>query len=871
MTRSLDALSLKQPVALADTMGDGKGAGVDATSEDRRACRRRVAAAAAEEVVARPGILGGLVIERFYRDIVDAALEGVVVIGTDEKVCFANGHAEELLGYGAGEMVGRPSSGFVAPEDRAAQAGMPERRRRGVKERGELRLLRKDGSWLWVSVRSSPLFDDAGDYCGGLVLFADITARKRAEAALAEREERFRGYFEHAAVGIVLAGPDSTLLEVNPAFCTMLGYEAGALVGRRVAEITHPDDRARSEAALGSLLAGAAVAQELEKRYLRSDGTVVHARTSFSVVRGADGSARYVAALCQDRSAEVAARDDLRRSEQVVRLLAENAQDLIFAYRLGHEDPGFEYVSPALERTYGYSLADFPPGSDPLRRLLSDADADAVLDAARRGRAVVVAPVRHRDGRWIWSEASVTMVYDAAGRAVAMEGIVRDISERKAAEEQLVHRALHDPLTGLANRALVLDRITQALSRLKRERERVGLLFIDLDQFKLVNDALGHGAGDELLQAVAVRLGAVARSHDTVARLGGDEFVILCESLADDEEAITIARRVMAQFAEPFEIGGSRLFVSASIGVTTTPVDDPEDLLRDADVAMYRAKQLGRARVELFTADLHRSTARHLQLASELHGAVERGELRLQYQPLVGAGFGEVTAFEALLRWQHPVAGLLHPAGFLMVADDTGLIVEIGTWVLVEACRQAARWQFGQRGLSICVNVSPQQLTAQFLGQVTGALADSGLPSTSLVLEVIERAVTTPAGEWVLGRIRELGVRISVDDFGTGYSSLAMLHDLPVDELKVDRSFVQRLDTAPTTAIVKSIVDMAHAMGMRTVAEGVETPEQARAVWAAGCDMAQGYLWSRPVDPATVPDLLRDMASAPRSPATREC
>ncbi len=852
-------------MARADVIADEEVVGVDATSEDRSACGHGMAVVAVQAVVSRRGARAGSVNERLYRDIVEAAQEGVVVIGVDEKVRFANVYAEELLGYRVGEMVGLAAAALVAAEDRAVQADMPERRRRGVKERKELRLLRKDGSSLWTSVRSSPLFDDAGGYSGGLVLFADITARKQAEAALQESEARFRGHFEHAAVGIVLTGLDSTLLEVNPAFCAMLGSEPGGLVGRTVAEITHPDDRARSEADIEELLAGEVVSKEVEKRYLRSDGGVVHARTSFSVVRGLDGSARYLAAVCQDVSAEVAAQDSLRRSEKVLRLLAENAGDLIFAYRLGPEDPGFEYVSSALGRIYGYSPADFPPGSDPLHFLLSDADADAVLDAARRGHGIVVAPVRHRDGGYIWSEARVNLVRDVDGRAIAMEGIVRDISERKAMEEQLVHLALHDPLTGLANRTLLVDRIAQALARLERQSELVALLFIDLDQFKLVNDALGHGAGDELLAEVAARLGVAARSHDTVARLGGDEFVILCEGLADEDEATSIARRVTAQLADGFQVDGSTLFVSASIGVATSPVDGPEDLLRNADAAMYRAKQLGRSRIELFTATLHRAASRHLQLASELHGAVERGELRLHYQPVVRAGLGEVTAFEALLRWEHPVAGLLPPAEFITVADDTGLIVEIGAWALGEACRQAAHWQFERRGLSICVNVSPRQLTAQFLTQVTDALADSGLPGASLVLEITERAVTSPAGAAILRRIRELGVRISVDDFGTGYSSLASLQDLPVDALEVDRSFVQRLDTPQTGAIVKSITDLAHAMGIQTVAEGVETLGQARAVWAAGCDMAQGYLWSRPVDPAAVPELLRAMAGYPRA------
>lgn len=544
--------------------------------------------------------------EDFYRSIVEAAREGVAVIDVDGKVTFANQRAEELLGYEPGEPVGLAVSDLVAVEDQAALAEMPERLHRGESEQSELRILHKDGDVLWASVKSSPLCDDAGRYAGGLVLFNDVTDRKRAEASLQQSEARFKGIFEHAAVGIVLVDLDSRLVEVNPTFCAMLGYEASELTGRTVADISHPDDWADADAERSQLLAGEIDSREVEKRYLHRDGHAVYAHTSVAVVRDPDGAPRYLTAVCRDMSTEVEALGRLHRSEDTLRLVANNAQDLIFRYRVA-PDPGFEYVSPALKKLYGYSLADFPRGTDPLRRILSDHDSDAVVAAARSGSGIpVLAPVRHKDGRLIWSEAHVNMVCDTTGREVAMEGIVRDVSERKALEEQLVHQALHDPLTGLGNRTLFHDRVGQAIARLGRSSSLVALLYVDLDHFKLVNDVLGHAVGDELLQAVAERLVLAARSNDSVVRLGGDEFVILCEGLAEEEEAIGIARRVMDQFATPFSIRDRELSVSASIGVAASPVDSAEDLLRNADASMYRAKQLGGARVEVFIPGIYK-------------------------------------------------------------------------------------------------------------------------------------------------------------------------------------------------------------------------------------------------------------------------
>lgn len=540
----------------------------------------------------------------FYRSIVETASEGVVVVGEDSRVKFANKRAAELLGYHPGEGIGLAASDFVVADDQAARDELRDRLRRGESERSELRLLRKDGVVLWVSIRSAPLFDEAGGYAGGLLLFDDIGDRKRAEAAIQESEARFRGIFEHAAVGVLLVGLDYKLIEMNPAFCAMLDCEAGDLIGRSVREISHPDDWASYAAESERLVAGEIDYEEMDKRYLHRDGHFVYAHTSVSVIRDSLGAPRYLTSICQDVSARVEALDELHRSEELLRMVVNSAPDLIFRYRFD-PDPGFEYVSPALERLYGYSLAEFPSGPNPLRSIMSDEDADIVLASARSGSDIpVLARVRHKDGREIWSEAHVNMVYDAAGHEVAMEGIVRDVSERKALEDQLMYQSLHDSLTGLGNRAWIRDRIAQALASLGESGQSgglVALLYLDLDQFKVVNDMLGHTSGDELLKAVAGRIVFAARKDDSVARLGGDEFVILCAGLAGEEQAIEIARRVKEQVALPFSIANRELSITASIGIAMSPVGSLDDLIHNADAAMYSAKRLDRSHIEVFS------------------------------------------------------------------------------------------------------------------------------------------------------------------------------------------------------------------------------------------------------------------------------
>jgi diguanylate cyclase (GGDEF)-like protein len=420
-------------------------------------------------------------------------------------------------------------------------------------------------------------------------------------------------------------------------------------------------------------------------------------------------------------------------------------------------------------------------------------------------------------------------------------------------QDGLAHRVLHDPLTDLPNRTLFLDRLALALARLRRNQASVAVHFIDLDNFKVVNDSLGHGAGDTLLVELATRLRSAIRPSDTIARFGGDEFVVLCEDISDARGAVAVGQRIVDAASVPFMLAGREMFVSASVGVALALDGDstPETLLRDADVAMYRAKERGRGRVEVFDEALRARIMERLDLENGLRRALQRDELRVYYQPEMSMSQDRMVAVEALVRWEHPERGLLEPADFIPLAEDTGMIVAIGEWVLREACRQVAEWRAAGADIDVAVNVSARQLTQPDIVEVVrSALDDSGLPAASLCLEITESAVMRDpeATLATLTLVKELGVKVALDDFGVGFSSLAQLKEmLPLHALKVDRSFISGLDhDERNSAIVAAVVMMATTLGLTAIAEGVETEAQVMQARALGCDVSQGYFFTRP-------------------------
>ena len=466
------------------------------------------------------------------------------------------------------------------------------------------------------------------------------------------------------------------------------------------------------------------------------------------------------------------------------------------------------------------------------------------------------------DGTRFYADVALTALRDEDGGLQGFGKVVRDVTERRTTMDELAHRSTHDALTGLPNRALLLDRARSALGRLARHPGRVGVLFVDLDRFKPVNDSLGHDAGDRLLVEVARRLRRTVRPEDTVARLGGDEFVVLCEDLDGELAGQEVAGRIAAAFAEPVDLHGHRVAPAASIGVATStdPAQDAEALLRDADAAMYQAKRGedgALVRVQLFDPGARAALARRLELEHALRYALERGELHLEYQPIVDLASGRVASREALLRWTRSGVGVVAPPGeFVPVAERTGMIRPLGSWVLRQAFAQAAAWgavPAAARGHGappgVSVNLSVRQLNAGLLAELPVMLAETGVDPAAVCLEITETSVMTDvsASVQLLGELKAMGLQLAVDDFGTGYSSLSYLQRLPVDVLKIDRTFVDGLGSeVGDTAIVSATVRMAQALGMQVVAEGVETGLQAERLLSLGCDYAQGWFFGRP-------------------------
>jgi diguanylate cyclase (GGDEF)-like protein len=441
--------------------------------------------------------------------------------------------------------------------------------------------------------------------------------------------------------------------------------------------------------------------------------------------------------------------------------------------------------------------------------------------------------------------------------------IARDASERQSFERRLVH----DPLTGLANRVLFVDRLEHALARSDRRTSTLAVICLDLDRFKVVNDSLGHDAGDELLVAVAERVGYVLRDEDSAARFGSDEFVLFCEDIRSEEQAMAVVARVRAAFAKPFRLRGTELHVTACIGLALATRDHlrPADVLRDAAAALSRAKERGSAHVELFDEAMRLRAVRRLELGTALHRAVEQGELRIHYQPEVNLVDGTISGLEALVRWDHPLEGLLSPTEFIPLAEDNGLIDAIGEFVFADACEQAVRWNArADRKITVWVNLSARQLAGpDIVSRVASILAATGADPSTLGLEITESVLfeDVDAAVETLHRLRALGVRLGVDDFGTGYSSLTYLKRLPVEMVKIDRSFVDGVGTDPeSTAIVAAVVSMSRALGLVTVAEGAENTRQIAALRTLGCSVAQGYYFSPPSDPDAIEMLL---ASSP--------
>ena len=686
--------------------------------------------------------------------------------------------------------------------------------------------------------------------------------RSRVDLALRGSEARFRAVFANAGIGVVVVEPSGRLSEVNPAFCAMLGYDQAAVQGKRVVEFTHPDDVARSEAALGDLAAGHTDNYEMVKRYLARDGRVVWARLTVSAVRETlGGPVRFAVAVIEDVTERKRLEDHMRLAVTVF----DNTGDGLF---ITDAQRRIVQVNRAFTDITGYQAGEVL-GKTP-----------AILSSGRHGTEFYeqMWESLRTVGRWqgeIWDRRrsgemfagwqSITAVRGGEGEVTHYVAVISDITSRKEVEERLSYAANHDPLTRLPNRSLFQERLSRALARAHRNQDVVAVLFIDLDRFKEVNDTLGHLAGDLLLLQVAERIGVLIRQGDTLARLSGDEFTVILEDIQDPRDAAVVAHKILRVLGEPFDLGpGQTVTISGSIGVAVYPMDagDAQTLVKLADGAMYRAKRLGRNGCQFHSEAANVDAFRRLVLEDSLRGALERGEFRVFYQPLFDARTGRVAAVEALLRWQHAEIGLVEPFRFLALAEEIGLVLPIGRWVVETACRQMREWHaMGFPDLVLDVNLSPRELRQpEVANSVAEILENSGLPPASLTLELPESAVVDKGAEpgGPFARLAKLGVSLTIDEFGAGFSSFTFLRRLPARALKVSQSFVRNVTAGTDDAeIVTAIVAVARGLHMAVVAPGIETGEQLAFMTAAGCDFLQGFLLARPMPAEAMGEYLR--------------
>ncbi|MCB2187944.1 MAG: EAL domain-containing protein [Deltaproteobacteria bacterium] len=686
--------------------------------------------------------------------------------------------------------------------------------------------------------------------------FLDINGLLAEITVLRQREAAYRGMFENAVEGFFQTTPDGAYLNVNPALARIYGYKSPAELMENIKDIErmlYVEPTRRSE--FQRIMREEGRVQCFESAIYRKGGEVIWISENARRVTDRQGRILYYEGTVVDITDRKQAQEALERSESIFRSLAETAGAAIYIMQEGE----IRYINPATLRLTGYQRRELIGMR--AEDLVHEQDRERICGREEGGggeesrERTEIFRLRTKDGAVRWVEDKFSSI-DYQGQP-AILGVAIDITDRKKAEAKLTHQAFHDPLTGLPNRALFLDRLQAALGRYRREPSRFfAVLFLDLDRFKLVNDSLGHQVGDQLLIEISRRLSGCLRSSDTVARFGGDEFVLLLEGLEEIREVNLVIERIQAELHLPFNLEGHEVFTSASIGVVLSQngYEQAEDVVRDSDIAMYRAKNQGRSRYEVFDSRMHRQALKLLQMENDLRRALERREFVVVYQPIYCLQSHELCAVEALLRWEHPARGLVLPEDFIPLAEETGLIVPIGQWVMSEACRELKHWQSRRPELAelvVCVNLSARQLDQpDLVEQVRDVLQETELEPNCLKLEITESVLMNNASEAIdtLHRLKALGVMVAVDDFGTGYSSLSYLHRLPIDTLKVDRSFVSNMkDDQDNREIVRTVISLARTLGLDVVAEGVEESEQETELCNLECQYVQGFLYSQPL------------------------
>jgi diguanylate cyclase (GGDEF)-like protein/PAS domain S-box-containing protein len=722
--------------------------------------------------------------------------------------------------------------------------------------------------------------DAHGRFVGYRGVGRDVTEQRRAERGLAAAKERLEMALDGGNLAEWHFDLESDELYAGDGWVRFLGHDRSPPItrGAQLGGLLHPEDEPRMREALVRVLKGEHPEYDVDLRIRTREGgwKWLHCRGRITE-RDGDGRARRMSGIVADidarKRAEAAAAERDQRFRDVAAVSREYVWETDVRWR-------FTYLSERAESVLGYArsellgrpLWDFVPlGEERAMR-----EALAAHGGEGRPFRELVHRMMSKAGAVTWQSLSGVPLQDGEGRWTGYRGTAADVTQRKQAEARIEQLTTRDPLTGLANRAQLAERVSQAIVRAAHARGELALLAIDLDRYRLVNESLGHAAGDALLRAVAERLQNALRREDTLARLGGDDFVLLWNGVRSADEAAALASRIVAILGRPFTVEGATLYVEVSVGIALYPRDgrDFGELLRNADAALYHAKSTGRGDFAFFAPAMHERAVEQLRVESDLKSALLRGELSLQWQPVV-RGRSEVVGAEALVRWQHPTRGLVSPESFVPLAEDSGLIRALGDWTLERALSQAGAWlrewpDERRGGLWIAANVSAAELAEgdAFVRKVQGALAANGLPGERLELEVTERVLMTHLDENIrtLKRIGELGVRFAIDDFGTGYSSLAYLRGLPIQKLKIDRAFLRGIETDPASeAIARTIASLARTLGIAVAAEGVETAGQLDKLLALGCSEWQGHYFSEPLD---APAFAALVSSARRSPRT---
>lgn len=780
-----------------------------------------------------------------------ASMDGVAILDENGAYTYVNNAHAQTFGYDdSKELLGK--NWKVLHDEREVErlerAVEPMLRAHG-QWRGEAIGKKRDGSTFLQEV-SLTVIEGGGTVC----VVRDITERKRVEDALKQSEERYRAMIEQSTDGIYLADADAKRIqETNPSMQRMFGYTVDEFRGMEIYDLV-AHEREDIDATIRHTLAERSRFVG-ERKYRQKDGFILDVEVSASVI--SYGGRDIICTIVRDVTERKETEARLRESEERFRDAFENAPIGVALVNLnGH----YFKVNQALCEMLGYSEEellektsleiihpeDHKISEDHMRRAIEDELGSYTLE-----RRYI-----HADGRVVWNLTSVSLIQDSRGDPSHFVCLHQDTTERKALEDRLEHQAFHDSLTGLANRALFMNRLEQALARLDRRRGPIAVLFVDLDNFKYVNDSLSHEAGDRLLVEAGERLKECVRPEDTVSRFGGDEFAVLLEGIADLSGASRVAERITEALTAPFNLEGREVFVGTSMGIApaTKAPDEPGDLLRNADMALYRAKEKGKARYEFFDESIGAEALKRLELEGALRKALQHEEFRIHYQPKISVSENKIVSLEALVRWEHPERGLLEPDEFLPLAEETSLIVPLGEWVLDEVCRQGWEWQerFADRPPPrVCTNISARQFfQTDLAGRVNESLRKSGLRARGLSLEIAESVLMEDVEDNVekLTALKELGINIVIDDFGTAYSALSKLKNFPLNILKIDRSLTVKLGEEPEDkAIVAAMINLAQALGWAVTAHGVENEEQLAVLRELGCDIVQGYYFTRPV------------------------